>query len=29
MNDLGKTKEALQLAQLAFYDEAPEAIEML
>ena len=29
MNDLGKTKEALKLAQKAFYDKDPEAIELL
>ena len=29
MKDLGKTKESLQLAQLAFYDKMPEAVEFL
>lgn len=29
MADLGKTKEALKLAQKAFYDKDPEAIELL
>ena len=29
MSDLGKTKEALKLAQKAFYDKDPEAIELL
>lgn len=29
MVDLGKTKEALKLAQKAFYDKDPEAIELL
>ena len=29
ISDLGKTKEALKLAQRAFYDKDPEAIELL
>ena len=29
MKDLGKTKQALKLAQKAFYDKDPEAIELL
>lgn len=29
MSDLGKTKQALKLAQKAFYEKDPEAIELL
>lgn len=29
MNDLAKTKDALKLAERAFYDKDPEAIELL
>lgn len=29
MSDLGKTKDALKLAQKAFYEKDPEAIELL
>ena len=29
ISDLGKTKEALKLAQKAFYEKDPEAIELL